>query len=57
VVERYGRISDAELLQAVDGMTFDHGPTEILVAERRDRKNGDWMATEGVPKKKGHETP
>jgi len=54
VVERYGRISDAELINAVDGMTFDHGPTEILVADRPNRKKGDWMATEGVPKKKGH---
>ena len=32
VIERYGRISNEELLQAIDSMTFDHGPTEILVA-------------------------
>jgi integrase len=31
VMERYGRISDAELLRAVDCMTFDHGETEIWV--------------------------
>ena len=31
VSERYGRISDQELIQAMDRMTFDHGPSEILV--------------------------
>jgi hypothetical protein len=30
-MERYGRISEAELLRAVDSMTFDHGETEIWV--------------------------
>lgn len=34
VNERYGRIGDAELIKAVDLMTFDHGQTEILVAKR-----------------------
>jgi integrase len=29
VSERYGRISDRELIQAIDCMTFDHGATEI----------------------------
>jgi integrase len=32
VHERYGRISDHELEQAIDRMTFDHGKTEICVA-------------------------
>jgi len=32
VHERYGRISDKELMDAIDGMTFDNGDTEILVA-------------------------
>ena len=32
VAERYGRLSDGELLRAVDAMTFDHGETEILAA-------------------------
>jgi len=32
VSERYGSISDQELLQAIDRMTFDHGETEIWVA-------------------------
>lgn len=31
VNERYGYISDEEFLQAVDKMTFDHGPTVIIV--------------------------
>ncbi len=29
VMERYGRINEAELIRAVDSMTFDHGETEI----------------------------
>jgi len=36
VSERYGRISDEELIRAIDGMAFDHGETEILVARRQD---------------------
>lgn len=32
VSERYGRISDAELINAIDGMIFDNGTTEIYVA-------------------------
>ncbi len=32
VTERYGRISDQELVQAIDRMTFDHGDTEIFVS-------------------------
>ncbi len=32
VNERYGRISNRELIEAVDKMTFDHGETEIIVA-------------------------
>lgn len=35
VVERYGRISDEELLKAIDGMTFDNGETEILVVRQK----------------------
>jgi integrase len=32
VNDRYGRIGDKELLDAIDKMTFDHGETEILVS-------------------------
>ena len=35
VSERYGRISDKELVSAIDSMTFAHGETEILVAKRK----------------------
>lgn len=35
VSERYGRISDTELVQAIDRVTFDHGGTEIFVSIRR----------------------
>jgi hypothetical protein len=32
MAERYGRISDKDLVRAIDAVTFDHGKTEILVA-------------------------
>jgi len=35
VIERYGRISDEELIHAIDGMTFDHGETEIWVTQQK----------------------
>jgi integrase len=34
VNERYGRISEEELLRAIDSLTVDHGETEIVVARR-----------------------
>lgn len=40
VSERYGRISDAELVQAIDMMTFDHGKTEILVSAIKKQNPG-----------------
>jgi len=57
VSERYGRISDKELVSAIDTMTFDHGTTEILAtikekplkgqhSPERLRKNVNWMLTE-----------
>jgi len=33
IAGRYGRISDKDLVQAIDGMNFDHGETEIWVAK------------------------
>jgi integrase len=33
VNERYGRISDKDLVNAIDMLTFDHGNTEILIAK------------------------
>jgi hypothetical protein len=38
VTERYGRISDEELIRAMDSMTFDHGNTEILISEGKKEK-------------------
>lgn len=35
VHEGYGFISDEELIRAIDGMTFDHGETQIPVAGRK----------------------
>jgi integrase len=34
VTERYGRISEEELLRAIDSLTVDHWETEIVVARR-----------------------
>jgi integrase len=34
VNERYGRISEEELIRAIDSLTVDHGETEIVVARR-----------------------
>ncbi|MBI5247882.1 MAG: site-specific integrase [Desulfomonile tiedjei] len=38
VAERYGRISDADLVREIDKVTFQHGETEILVSESK-KKN------------------
>jgi integrase len=61
VADRYGVISDEELLEAIDQMTFDHGETEILVAGHGQRFSGDTSNIRGnknatfvAPKKKGH---
>jgi hypothetical protein len=35
VHERYGHISDLELIQAMDLMTFAHGETVIMVAGKK----------------------
>jgi integrase len=45
VAERYGRISDLELVKAIDSMTCDHGKTEILVAKRKS------LIGEGTPRR------
>jgi len=53
VNDRYGHVSDEELVQAIDRMTFDHGETKILVARSRSPKNGDKMDTnEGFKRKR-----
>ncbi len=35
VHDRYGRISDQELLDEIDKMTFDHGPTELWASSSK----------------------
>jgi len=40
VSEGYGRISDEELIAAIDGMTFDHGPTDIPGAKKKNPADG-----------------
>lgn len=39
VTEKYGRISDEELILAVDSMTFDNGGTEILLSDGKKEKS------------------
>ncbi|MGO9571399.1 MAG: tyrosine-type recombinase/integrase [Desulfomonilaceae bacterium] len=64
VTERYGRISDHELRQAIDLMTLDHGDTEIFVtAPKKDnprkrrpprpRKNVNRVLTSGTGQSTG----
>lgn len=50
IAGRYGRISDEDLVKAIDGMTFDHGKTEVWVA--RELKNKTRKAR--LPGKKGN---
>ncbi|MBI5249919.1 MAG: tyrosine-type recombinase/integrase [Desulfomonile tiedjei] len=38
--ERYGRIGDQELIDAIDGMSFEHGDTEIFVNSRKEKSQG-----------------
>lgn len=55
VNDRYGYISDEELVAAIERMTFDHGDTVIFVSkasERASEKNGNSIVTERVPQKK-----
>jgi len=40
VNERYGRISDQELIDAIDLLTFEHGETEILLSKPK-KENPD----------------
>lgn len=48
VHEGYGLISDEELVQAIDAVTFDHGETQILVPGKKQSRQGD--ATSGSAK-------
>ena len=55
VHERYGRVSDRELLDAIDRMTFDHGETEIMVcrdSRKPTQENGNKMETNRARKEK-----
>ena len=48
IAGRYGRISDLDLIIAIDRMTFDHGETEICVSRR---KKGSTVDVTGEEKK------
>ncbi len=48
VTERYGRISDQELLNAVEQMTFDNGETEILVGSGHKNRPDQKTCTKSV---------
>jgi integrase len=58
VNDRYGFISDEELIQAIDRMTFDHGESMVLVAKSALKATDGDKGSKGVakpsPKKKGH---
>ncbi len=56
VTERYGRISNEELVRAIDSMTFDHGETEILVARQDKDDRADKTRTNEPEKQKGQVT-
>lgn len=52
VNERYGRISDTDLVRAIDVVTFDHGRSEVILAsEKRNRQNGVNIMPEKVETK------
>lgn len=38
VNERYGRISDSDLVRAIDDVTFDHGKSEIILASKKQNR-------------------
>ncbi len=38
--ERYGVISDEELIKAIDLTTFDHGETVIIVRSKKKKSQG-----------------
>jgi integrase len=52
VNDRYGRISDQELVQAIDKLTFDHGETEIWVAQNMCVRDQNVIKCQ--EKRKGH---
>ena len=41
VNDRYGRIGNHELIDAIDKMSFDHGDTEILVSAQGNNSSVD----------------
>ena len=57
MAERYGRISDEDLVKAVNGMTFDQGKTEILIGgATRINENHEQNTNKGaVPQQSGGE--
>jgi integrase len=48
VHEGYGFISDEELIRAIDGMTFDHGETQILVVGRKGKSRQGGRSSESA---------
>jgi integrase len=54
VRERYGRISDEELVRGIDQVSWDYGPTEIYVARERGKalEKGNSVVTGKAEKEK-----
>jgi hypothetical protein len=48
VEDRYIRVSDEALLEAVDSMTFDHGCTELDFVEEAPEEAAEEKGMEGV---------
>jgi integrase len=57
VNERYGRISDADLIRAIDGVTFDHGKTEIILASKKQTRQSDYSTLPGKVGTKWEQKP
>jgi hypothetical protein len=52
VTERCGRISNQELVKAIDSVKFDHGVIDILIARQKLESSEKICNNQGVQKKK-----
>jgi integrase len=57
VNERYGRISDSDLVRAIDGVTFDHGNSEIILASKKQTRQSDCSTLPGKMGTKWEQKP
>jgi integrase len=57
VNERYGRISDSDLVRAIDGVTFDHGKSEIVLSSKKQNRQSDCSTLPGKAGTKWEQKP